>query len=88
MLFIVFGVLNFQVLLSTYLETRMAGMFFLIFYLPSYGAIHGFSSNMIFYSISILNAASFVSDSLSSNGDPFILTYLKVWTHPSWSAYA
>ena len=36
------------------------GLFFLIFYLPSYGAVHGFSPNMIFYSISILNAASFV----------------------------
>jgi len=86
MLFIIFGVLNFRVLLSTYSDTRMIGIFFLIFYLPSYGAIHGFSSTMIFYSISILNAASFVSDSLSSNGDPFISTYLKVWTHPSWSA--
>lgn len=35
------------------------GIFFLIFYIPSYGAIHGFSPNMIFYSVSILNAASF-----------------------------
>jgi len=35
------------------------GIFFILFYLSSYGAIHGFSSNMIFYSVSILNAASF-----------------------------
>lgn len=35
------------------------GIFFILFYLPSYGAIHGFNSNMIFYSVSILNAASF-----------------------------
>ncbi|KAF8155548.1 major facilitator superfamily domain-containing protein [Crassisporium funariophilum] len=35
------------------------GIFFILFFLPSYGAIHGFNSNMIFYSISILNAASF-----------------------------
>ena len=55
----------------------MAGLFFLVFYLPSYGAIHGFSLTMIFYSISILNAASFVSHSLSSNDDSFILTFLK-----------
>jgi len=86
MLFIIFGVLKSWVLFSTYLETRMAGIFFLIFYLPSYGMIHGFGPNMIFYSVSILNAASFVSDSLSPNGDPFMLTYLKVWTHPPWLA--
>ncbi|KAF5370531.1 hypothetical protein D9757_010142 [Collybiopsis confluens] len=35
------------------------GIFFLLFYLPSYGAIHGFDANMIFYSVSVLNAASF-----------------------------
>ncbi|KXN89223.1 Riboflavin transporter MCH5 [Leucoagaricus sp. SymC.cos] len=34
-------------------------IFFLLFYLPSYGAIHGFNANMIFYSVSVLNAASF-----------------------------
>ncbi|KAF8995123.1 major facilitator superfamily domain-containing protein [Cyathus striatus] len=35
------------------------GILFLIFYLPSYGALHGFDENMMFYSISILNTASF-----------------------------
>ncbi|KAJ3769557.1 major facilitator superfamily domain-containing protein [Lentinula raphanica] len=35
------------------------GIFFLLFFLSSYGAVNGFSSNMIFYSVSILNAASF-----------------------------
>ncbi|KIK65186.1 hypothetical protein GYMLUDRAFT_160269 [Collybiopsis luxurians FD-317 M1] len=35
------------------------GLFFLLFYLPSYGAIHGFDANMIFYSVSVQNAASF-----------------------------
>jgi MFS family permease len=35
------------------------GIFFILFYLPSYGSIHGFSSSMIFYSVSVLNAASF-----------------------------
>ncbi|KAJ7635788.1 MFS transporter, MCP family, solute carrier family 16, member 10 [Mycena polygramma] len=34
------------------------GLFFLIFFLPSYGALHGFNTNMTFYSISVLNAAS------------------------------
>ncbi|KAJ7715658.1 monocarboxylate permease-like protein [Mycena maculata] len=32
--------------------------FFLIFFLPSYGALHGFDANMTFYSVSVLNAAS------------------------------
>jgi len=35
------------------------GIFFILFFLPSYGAIHGFNSNIIFYSVSVLNAASF-----------------------------
>ncbi|KAJ3745859.1 major facilitator superfamily domain-containing protein [Lentinula detonsa] len=35
------------------------GIFFLLFFLPSYGAANGFDSNMIFYSVSVLNAASF-----------------------------
>jgi len=35
------------------------GLFFLIFFLPSYGALHGFDANMTFYSVSVLNAASF-----------------------------
>ncbi|KAJ7675901.1 major facilitator superfamily domain-containing protein [Mycena polygramma] len=34
------------------------GLFFLIFFLPSYGALHGFDANMTFYSVSVLNAAS------------------------------
>ncbi|KAJ7715649.1 major facilitator superfamily domain-containing protein [Mycena maculata] len=34
------------------------GFFFLIFFLPSYGALHGFDANMTFYSVSVLNAAS------------------------------
>ncbi|KAJ6498261.1 major facilitator superfamily domain-containing protein [Mycena vulgaris] len=32
------------------------GLFFLIFFLPSYGALHGFDANMTFYSVSVLNA--------------------------------
>ncbi|CAK5271710.1 unnamed protein product [Mycena citricolor] len=34
------------------------GLFFLTFFLPSYGALHGFDSNMTFYSVSVMNAAS------------------------------
>ncbi|KAJ7447952.1 major facilitator superfamily domain-containing protein [Mycena galericulata] len=34
------------------------GLFFLIFFLPSYGALHGFNANMTFYSVSVLNGAS------------------------------
>ncbi|KAJ7220244.1 major facilitator superfamily domain-containing protein [Mycena pura] len=34
------------------------GLFFLIFFLPSYRALHGFDANMTFYSVSVLNAAS------------------------------
>ncbi|KAJ3846503.1 major facilitator superfamily domain-containing protein [Lentinula lateritia] len=35
------------------------GIFFLLFFLPSYGGANGFDANMIFYSVSVLNAASF-----------------------------
>jgi len=65
----------------------MIGMFFLSVFLPSYGAIHGFSPHMIFYSVSILNATSFVSVSSLSHGGLFILIRLKVWTNPPWSVH-
>ncbi|UZJ53646.1 hypothetical protein CBS101457_002966 [Exobasidium rhododendri] len=35
------------------------GFFFTFFYLPSWGLLYGLSENMSFYSLSILNAASF-----------------------------
>jgi hypothetical protein len=43
------------------------GLFFLIFFLPSYGALHGFDANMTFYSVSVLNAASLVSSLIGSS---------------------
>ena len=59
MFFIVFGVLFTKGDPSK--SNEQTGIFFILFYLPSYGSIHGFSSSMIFYSVSVLNAASFVS---------------------------
>lgn len=35
------------------------GIFFLLFYLPTYGSLHGFDANMVFYSVSVVNAGSF-----------------------------
>jgi hypothetical protein len=76
MFFIVFGVLFTRG--DTSKSDEQTGIFFILFYLSSYGSIHGFSSNMIFYSVSILNAASFVSTHLFFfHGSRFVLTHPK-----------
>jgi hypothetical protein len=75
MFFIVFGVLFTRG--DTSKSNEQTGIFFILFYLPSYGSIHGFSSSMIFYSVSVLNAASFVSTHLFFHGSRFVLTHSK-----------
>jgi MFS family permease len=50
---------------ATGMTSTLLGMFFLLFFLPTYGAVNGFSQNIVFYSASVVNAGSFVREILA-----------------------
>lgn len=56
--FDVLKLLSFQMTLVAWMFIYL-GLFYTFFYLPSWGRLYGLSEDMSFYSISILNAASF-----------------------------